>query len=119
MRPPGRRFPKVAEDGTFAVRVFFDSSAPEPLPVISVWLADWLAEHPNAIGDGRPFSTFFTALPEVGAGPAGELTILLRGAGDEGPLRFWKDWYVRISSALTARYPGIGKVARVESIPAA
>jgi hypothetical protein len=113
MRPRGRRFPKAAPDGTFAVRVFFASSPLEPLPSISAWLTAWLAAHPNAIGDGRPFTTFFTGPPELAAGPSGELTVVLRGAGDEGPLRFWKDWYVRICSALTTQYPEVGKVVRV------
>jgi hypothetical protein len=119
MRPPGRRFPKVNGDGTFTVRVYFASPPVEPIATVRSWLATWLSEHPDALGDSKPISCYFTAPPELEAGPAGELTMLLRGVGDEGPLRFWKDWYVRICSELMARYPGVGKVVRVESVPVA
>jgi len=119
MRPLGRKFPKVAQDGTFTVRVYFASSPSEPLSAVQNWLAGWLSDHSDAIGVARPFSTFFTAPPEVAAGPNGELTVLLRGAGDEGPLRHWKDWYVRICNALTVQFPEVGKVIAVESVTTA
>ena len=121
MRPPGRKFPTVAADGTFAVRVIFASSPGAPIQAVRDWLAAWIGANSDwhAFGSPRPFDAYFTAPPEADLGSTGELTVLLRGAGDEGEKRFWKDWYVRLSGALLSEFPAAGTVVRVVNVQAA
>lgn len=124
MRPPKRQFPTVAPDGSFVVRVSFESSPGEPIENVRDWLVAWMKDQSDGHGIGefgssRPFAAYFSAPPQAELGSLGELTLLLRGVSDEGDGRFWKDWYVHISRALLARFPGLRGVERIVSLQSA
>ena len=124
MRPPDRQFPKVEPDGSFVVRVSFESSPGEPIETVRDWLTAWMKDQSDGhalgeIGSSRPFAAYFSAPPQAELGSGGELTLLLRGLSDEGEGRFWKDWYVHICRELLARFPGLSGVARIESLQSA
>jgi len=121
MRPPERRFPKVAADGSFIIRVIFASSPGEPTENVQDWLAAYIGDDSewHASGPSRPFASYFSAPPKAELGTAGELTLLLHGVSDEAEKRFWKDWYARLCLDLLKRFPEAGEVARVENAQAA
>jgi hypothetical protein len=118
---PDRRFPTVAADGSFVVRVNFQSSPGEPIENVREWLDTWIKDHWNghAIGAPQPFAAYFSAAPQAELNSAGELILVLRGVSNEGEKRFWKDWFVRICRELLARFPGAGSVTRMESMETA
>lgn len=121
MRPPERQFPTVAPDGSFVVRASFQSLPGEPIESVRVWLGTWMEANSDGqkIGSHHPFAAYFSAPPQAELNSAGELTLVLRGVSDEGEKRFWKDWFVRICRDLLARFPGVGSVTRMESMPTA
>jgi hypothetical protein len=124
MRPPERQFPEVEPDGSFVVRVSFESSPGEPIKTVRDWLTAWMKDQSDGhalgeIGSSRPFAAYFSAPPQAELGSGGELTLLLRGLSDAGEGRFWKDWYVHISRELITRFPRLRGVARIESLQSA
>jgi hypothetical protein len=120
MSPPDPQFPPVGPDGSFVVRVTFQSSPGEALETVREWLDVWMKEHwdGHAIGAQHPFTVCFSAPPQVELNSAGELTLVLR-VSDEGEKRVWKDWFIRICHDLLARFPGAGSATRMESMRSA
>ena len=73
MRPPERHFPKAEPDGSFVVRVSFESPPGEPIETVRDWLIAWMNDQSDGhalgeIGSSRPFAAYFTAPPHADLG---------------------------------------------------
>ena len=58
------------------------------------------------MGETRRFSKCFLTLPQPVIGSAGDLRVEFLGISPHET--FWRDWFVRIMIAATARFPEIG-----------
>jgi hypothetical protein len=103
-----RRFPNARADGTFKVAVCFTALPSEGLSALQAWLSDWIVANGewSFFGETRRFFDCFSAAPKALVGSSGDLRIVFLGVSPDA--RFWKDWYVRLMSEATARFPEIG-----------